>query len=78
MTEVSVSHAAAQLSQLIDRAADGEDIVITRPGKPSIRLVPLETAAPSHRQFGRMRGQIHVPDDFDAPLPPDVLASFNG
>ena len=46
-------------------------------GKPMARLVPLE-AAPKKRRLGLFKGQLNVPDDFDAPLPEDVRASFEG
>ena len=72
---VNMYEAKTQLSRLVDRAAAGEDILIARHGRPIARLSRLE---PTRRTiiFGLLEGQIEVPDDFDAPLPDDVLAGF--
>jgi antitoxin (DNA-binding transcriptional repressor) of toxin-antitoxin stability system len=48
--------------------------LIARGGKPVARLVPF--AAPQARVLGRDRGLFEVPADFEAPLPPEVLAGF--
>ncbi len=74
---VSLYEAKTHLSSLIERAADGEEIVITKSGKPKARLVPLDDLRPM-RKPGRGRGQWRVADDFDAPLPEGLLASFEG
>lgn len=68
MEQVNIYEAKAQLSRLVERAAAGEEIVIARRGKPVAKLVPLESL-PTKRQFGRLKGLISIPDDFDAPLP---------
>jgi prevent-host-death family protein len=73
MTEVGVHEAKTHLSELLRRVAMGEEIVILRSGRPAAKLVPVEQAG--KRQFGTYRG-LHVPDDFNDPLPDDVLASF--
>ncbi len=72
---VNMYEAKTQLSRLVDRAAAGEDILIARHGRPIAKLSRLE---PARRTiiFGLLEGQIEVPDDFDAPLPDDVLAEF--
>ena len=72
---VNIYEAKTQLSRLVDRAAAGEDILIARHGRPIAKLSRLE---PIRRTiiFGLLQGQIEVPDDFDAPLPDDVLAGF--
>ena len=69
-------HAAkTHLSRLVDQACAGEEIVIARAGKPVARLVPLAPQRP-RRTLGLLRGQLRIPDDFDAPLPDDMLAAF--
>lgn len=73
---VNVYEAKTQLSKLIDRAMAGEDVVISRSGKPMVRLVPVP-ARPARRTPGSARGQIHVAPDFDE-LPEDVAAAFRG
>jgi prevent-host-death family protein len=71
---VGVHQAKTQLSALLRRVGEGEDVVITRGGRPVARLVAVEGAR--RREFGRDRGLFEVPDDFDAPLPADVLDTF--
>lgn len=77
METVNIHEAKTHLSRLVERAASGEEIVIARNGRPVARLVPF-TPLGKRRTFGRMRGKIQVADDFDAPLPDDVLADFHG
>ncbi len=74
---VSLYDAKTHLSSLVERAAGGEQIVISKWGKPKARLVPLDDVRPL-REPGRGRGKWHVSDDFDDPLPDDVLAAFEG
>ncbi|MCA3183180.1 MULTISPECIES: type II toxin-antitoxin system Phd/YefM family antitoxin [Cupriavidus] len=64
-------------SRLVDAAAGGEEIVIAKAGKPAAALVPTKAAVKVQR-FGDLRGEIKIADDFDAALPDDVLASFEG
>ncbi len=79
MQTVNMHAAKTHLSRLVDEAAAGEEIVIARAGKPIARLVALVQApAPRKRVLGRMAGGLSVPDDFDAPLPDDVLDAFEG
>lgn len=75
MSPVNVGEAKTNLSALIERAERGEDVVIARAGRPVVRLVPIRS---EERVFGTDRGRFVVPDDFDAPLPSDVLAAFSG
>ncbi len=67
---------APSLSALVDRAAKGEDIVITKEGGPRIRLVPIP--APRRRRSGLWRGKLEVPENFDDPLPEALLKAFEG
>ena len=77
METVNIYDAKTRLSQLVDKAASGEDVVVSRNGKPLVRITRLE--APKRRvRFGLLKGKLAVPKDFDAPLPDDVLASFEG
>ncbi|MDX1997671.1 MAG: type II toxin-antitoxin system Phd/YefM family antitoxin [Thermoanaerobaculia bacterium] len=72
----TVHQAKTHLSKLLQRVEAGEEIVIARGSRPIARLVPYTEARP--RQFGQDRGRFTVPEDFDAPLPEDVLRSFEG
>jgi prevent-host-death family protein len=76
MAVVNVYEAKTQLSRLIERAAQGEDVIIARSGRPVARLTKL-AEAPAVR-FGVMRGKVTMADDFDAPLPPEVMSGFEG
>ena len=73
---VNIADAKARLPELVERAANGEEIVIARNGRPQARLVPL--AARKRRVPGRGSGQWKIVGDFNAPLPPEVLAVFEG
>jgi prevent-host-death family protein len=72
--EVGVHEAKTHLSRLLRRVSAGEEIVITSGGEPVARLVPV--TAPTRRALGTDRGRFTVPDDFDAPLPDDLLEQF--
>jgi prevent-host-death family protein len=71
---LSLYTAKTQLSALVDRAAAGEEIVISKYGRPRARLVAL--AKRTHRRPGRAKGKMWVAASFDAPLPKRVLAAF--
>jgi prevent-host-death family protein len=73
---VNVYQAKTHLSQLLDRAAAGEEIVIARAGRPIARLVALRETG-SRRRPGAWRGKLSIADDFDE-LPADLDAAFRG
>jgi prevent-host-death family protein len=75
MRTVNIHAAKTHLSRLVEEAAAGEEIVIAKSGKPVARLCPL-AQAPKKRVLGRLRGKLIVPDDFDAPLPDEILDLF--
>jgi prevent-host-death family protein len=74
---VSLAEAKAWLSQLVERAAAGEEIVIAKSGRPRARLVPLEGTR-ALRVPGRGKGGWQLRKDFDAPLPDEVIRGFEG
>ena len=74
---VNIYDAKTHLSELVDRAAAGEEIIIAKAGQPMARLVPLR-AVHERRVFGRWTGQMTIANDFDAPLPDDLLRVFEG
>lgn len=76
MAEVNIHEAKTHLSRLLRRVQAGEEIVIARGGVPVARLVPVAPGGP--RILGQDRGRYEVPEDFDAPLPEDVLGAFEG
>ena len=72
---VNLHAAKTHLSRLVDEAAAGEEIIIAKAGKPMVRLVPV--ARPRKRTgFGDLKGRIWIADDFDAPLPDEMLRAF--
>ena len=77
MVQVNIHEAKTNLSQLLSRAALGEEIVIAKAGKPIVRLVPIEEP-PQERVLGQDEGLFVVPEDFNDPLPEDILSAFEG
>jgi prevent-host-death family protein len=79
-TQVNLYEAKTKLSSLVDRAARGEEIVIAKAGKPMARLLPMTVEANGPkppRKFGQnLLGITYIANDFDAPLPEDVLQDF--
>jgi prevent-host-death family protein len=73
---VTLYHAKTHLSSLVDRAAAGEEIIVTKHGRPRAKLVPVRSVA--RRQPGHGKGKITMSADFDAPLPKEILESFFG
>lgn len=65
------------LSRLVERAASGEEIIIAKAGKPQARLVPFSHAS-KPRQPGGWEGRVRIAEDFDDPLPTEILAAFEG
>lgn len=74
MTTVNIHQAKTHLSRLLAEVARGEEVIISRAGTPIARLTAY-TGTP-RRRLGRDRGLFEVPEDFDAPLPEDVIESF--
>jgi prevent-host-death family protein len=75
MASIGMHEAKTQLSKLVERALDGEEIVVTRHGKPAVRLVPAEPAGGLDALSGAWRGQVTIADDFDE-LPADLADAF--
>lgn len=77
MKEVNVHQAKTQLSRLLRRVAAGEEIIIANRGVPVARLVPA-IEPPVRRELGIESAHLKIAEDFDAPLPAQVLAAFLG
>jgi prevent-host-death family protein len=75
MRSVSAREANQQFSRLLGEAANGEEIVITRRGKPAVRLVPVEEARQPRRP-GALKGKLKLPESFFDPLPDDIIDAF--
>jgi len=75
MRQVNIHEAKTKLSSLIDAVEHGEEVVIARHNRPVVKLVMFTS---SLRKAGSMKGEIHMHDDFNAPLPHDMLDDFEG
>ncbi|MGA3373097.1 MAG: type II toxin-antitoxin system prevent-host-death family antitoxin [Terracidiphilus sp.] len=78
MQTVNIYEAKTQLSKLVDLASSGTDVVIARAGKPVARLTSLDTKEKQVIRFGALEGKGWIAEDFDAPLPDEILAQFEG
>jgi prevent-host-death family protein len=77
MDTVNLYDAKTNLSQLVERASRGEEIVIAKAGRPMARLVPLEKRT-APRELGFLAGQVTIGPDFDDPLRDEIQAAFDG
>ena len=73
---VNMHQAKTELSKLVERAEAGEEIIIARAGKPAAKLVAFSPARP--RRLGLLKGRFRIPDDFNDPLPAEILDAFSG
>jgi prevent-host-death family protein len=74
---VNVHEAKTHFSRLLNRAQEGQEFVIAKAGRPVARLGPLARQG-KKRRLGLLDGKFKVPDDFNAPLPDEVIAVFEG
>ncbi len=78
MLTVNIHEAKTHLSRLLVQIAEGEEVIIAKAGKPIARLSAWEGHEGAARVLGRDAGLFSVPEDFDDPLPDEVLAGFEG
>lgn len=76
MTTVNMHEAKSQLSKLVKRVNQGEDVIIACNGKPAARLVPIESEAKKLRPIGLDIGKAVMHDNFDDPLPEEFMKAF--
>ena len=76
MTTVNMHEAKSQLSKLVDLAHRGEDVIIARNGKPTARIVPIESEPKRLRPIGLHAGKGWVGDNFNDPMPEDFMKAF--
>lgn len=76
--QVNIYEAKTRLSELVDQAHAGETVIIAKSGTPMAKLVPLDAPVRKKIIFGLLKGQFMESDDFDAPLPDDELALWEG
>lgn len=78
MIRVNIYEAKARLSEYLARVEEGETVIICRRNVPVAELRGVARVSDQRRPVGLARGLFQVPDDFDAPLPDDVLDAFEG
>jgi antitoxin (DNA-binding transcriptional repressor) of toxin-antitoxin stability system len=75
---VSLQELQRDPDALLDRVEAGEHLVVARGGRPVAELRPVPATQPGPRPFGLCAGEFKVPDDFDSPLPEEILGAFEG
>ena len=78
METINIHQAKTNLARLLSRVELGEEITISNQGIPVAKLVPFRTCQNRRSCLGQDRGKFTVPDDFNAPLPADILVAFEG
>jgi prevent-host-death family protein len=73
--KVNIHEAKTQFSKLIKRVGNGEEVIISKAGKPVARLIPINER-PAQRIPGSAKDKVFIAKDFDAPLPESLIASF--
>lgn len=78
MLKTNVAEAKTHLSALIDKALAGEEVIISKHGKPVVRLIPFERdVSPRDMNIRIWEGEVRIADDFDE-LPEDLMQAFAG
>ena len=77
MRIINIHEAKTHLSRLVEEVSAGEELTIAKAGKPLARLVPIKSAKQT-RKPGFLKGKIRIANDFDAPLPSELLDAFEG
>lgn len=76
MSMFNIREAKTNFSKLVKRAENGEEVIISRAGKPVALIVPYtEQSNDNIRLGGQWKGKIHVSKDFDL-LPADISTAF--
>ena len=78
MSTVSLKELQRNPEALLNRVEAGEHLLVVRGGRPVAELRPVPATRPGPRPFGLCVGAFTVPDDFDEPLPEEILRGFEG
>jgi prevent-host-death family protein len=76
--QISVDEIKRNVSTFLERLEAGEPLVIMKAGKPLAQIKPVAPHPSRSRPFGLCEGDFTVPDDFDAPLPENIIKEFQG
>jgi len=77
MRIINIQEAKIHLSKLVEETNKGQEVIIAKAGKPMARLVPVCSGC-KRRRLGPLAGKFSIPADFDAPVPEEVVTSFEG
>ncbi|MEX2165181.1 MAG: type II toxin-antitoxin system prevent-host-death family antitoxin [Sulfuricaulis sp.] len=77
MLKINIQQAKAHLLRYVEEAAQGKEYIIIKAGKPVARIAPLDTST-AKRKLGLLDKESHIPDNFNEPLPDEILAKFLG
>lgn len=77
MKTVNIHEAKTHLSRLAEQVAGGEEIIVVKAGRPIMKLVPV-AKSPKQRKLGMLKGKMRIAENFDAPLPDELLNAFEG
>lgn len=76
---VNMHEAKTHLSRLVERAVEGEEVIIAKAGKPLVRLVPVgQSVVDTSKRLGMLRGQLAIPDDFKGFMKDEIEEMFYG
>lgn len=78
MTTISIHEIQRDLLGYLHRVEAGETLLVVRDDRPVAEIKPVPAPARQPRPFGLCAGEFTVPDDFDQPLPEDILQEFEG
>jgi prevent-host-death family protein len=78
MESVNIHYCKTNLSRILSRVELGEEIIISNRGVPIAKLVPYRTSSNRLSSLGQDKGLFVIPEDFNSPLPDDILAAFEG
>lgn len=73
---INIYEAKTQLSKLIEEALRGEEVIISKAGKPLVCIIPFQSTI-KKRQPGYWKGKVKIAKDFDK-LPAELLSAFKG
>lgn len=76
MLTINIHQAKTNLSKLVETVMHGEEVIIAKAGKPAARLVPMGVI--KSRKPGALKGKLTIANDFNKPLPDDILDAFEG
>ena len=77
MKTVNIHEAKTHLSRLAEEVAGGEEIIVTKAGRPMMKLVPIAKSI-KQRKLGMLKGKMRIAKDFDAPLPDELMDALKG